>query len=81
MLRILTAALLFVSAFPAFAGTDCTCRHQETNIPEGAVICMRTPKGMQMAQCARVLNNTSWKFLGTPCPTTMRNHTATTELV
>ncbi|MGI9351092.1 MAG: hypothetical protein ACR2O3_05985 [Rhizobiaceae bacterium] len=30
---------------------------------------MRTPNGSQMATCARVLNNTSWKFLGLPCPT------------
>ncbi|MEM7067491.1 MAG: hypothetical protein AAF478_01310 [Pseudomonadota bacterium] len=29
---------------------------------------MKTPNGTQMATCSRVLNNTSWKFHGVPCP-------------
>lgn len=59
---------------PAFAGEDCTCSHKGAKTPEGKTACIRTSSGMQMAQCSRVLNNTSWKFLGTPCPTAQINH-------
>ena len=53
----------------ALAGEDCTCSHKGAKTPEGQLACIKTSSGMQMAQCSRVLNNTSWKFLGTPCPT------------
>jgi len=61
-------ALVF-SATTAFAGEECTCSHKDAKVLEGQKACIKTPKGMQMAECSRVLNNTSWKFLGTPCPT------------
>ena len=60
-------AVLVVKATPVSAH-ECTCRHKANDIPEGQVVCISTPKGSQMAQCVKVLNNTSWKFLGTPCP-------------
>lgn len=56
-------------SLPAMAGEDCTCSHKGAKTPEGQKACIKTSKGMQMAECSRVLNNTSWKFLGTPCPT------------
>ncbi len=59
---------VFVQVSPAFAGENCTCRYKDSDIGEGQTICMHTPNGAQMATCSRVLNNTSWKFLGTPCP-------------
>ena len=68
MLRLLIATSILISATPVIAGENCTCRYQEADVNEGQTICMRTPNGMQMATCARVLNNTSWKFLGLPCP-------------
>ena len=68
MLRSLFAIAFVLSFSPAFAGENCTCRYKESDIGEGQTICMRTPNGSQMATCSRVLNNTSWKFLGTPCP-------------
>ena len=68
MLRLLFAAMLVFGWSPALAGENCTCRYKENDVNEGQTICMQTPNGSQMATCARVLNNTSWKFLGTPCP-------------
>lgn len=67
---ILGVALL---SSPAIAGEECTCSHKGAKIPEGQTACIKTSSGMQMAQCSRVLNNTSWKFLGTPCPTAELN--------
>ncbi len=67
-MRYLLAAALFSISLPAFAGEDCTCKYRDTDVREGETICMQTPNGSQMAQCSRVLNNTSWKFLGTTCP-------------
>lgn len=64
----LTFALFFMVS-PALAEKDCTCSHKGAKVPEGQTACIRTSSGSQMAQCSRVLNNTSWKFLGTPCPT------------
>jgi len=69
MLRILFALSLFTLTSQALAGEECTCNNKGTKIPEGQTACIKTNSGMQMAQCSKVLNNTSWKFLGTPCPT------------
>lgn len=74
MFRMLTYIISVAFTLPflsavAMAGENCTCSHKGAKVPEGQSACIKTPKGMQMAQCSRVLNNTSWKFLGTPCPT------------
>jgi len=53
---------------PAHAGDNCTCRYEGNDVAEGNTICMATPKGRQLARCDRILNNTSWKFLGEGCP-------------
>ena len=52
----------------AQAGENCTCRASNVEAREGQTVCVRTPNGNQMARCEKVLNNTSWRFLGTPCP-------------
>lgn len=71
--RILFISLLFIST-PALAGKDCTCSHKGAKTPEGQLVCIKTHRGLEMAQCSRVLNNTSWKFLGTPCPSANLNN-------
>lgn len=73
MVRLATSAMFSVAtilaAIPvAQAGKDCTCRYKGAEVTEGQTACIKTPKGMQMARCERVLNNTSWKFLEVPCP-------------
>jgi len=73
MFRIFAIIGITLLASPVFAGEDCTCSHKGAKTPEGQQACIKTSKGMQMAECSRVLNNTSWKFLGTPCPTAAVN--------
>lgn len=62
----LSANLVFQST--AIAGPECTCRHSGGEVAEGQTACIKSPTGMKMARCERVLNNTSWKMLDTPCP-------------
>jgi hypothetical protein len=65
---ILGAAALFAaSASPAFSA--CTCRYKGGETMDGQTVCMATAKGKELAVCEKVLNVTSWKFLGQPCPT------------
>lgn len=67
---LLAVSLVSGSGFisPVSAGQDCTCRHIGGETPEGQTACIKTPKGMTMARCERVLNNTSWKILKQACP-------------
>lgn len=69
-MRQLLFFLLFLAlSLPAHAGEGCTCRATDgSKVAEGATACIKSAKGMTMARCERVLNNTSWKFLDTPCP-------------
>jgi len=53
------------------AGIPCTCRAAGVSHPVGAVVCLDTPNGPRLAECGRVLNNTSWTFLTAPCPTAL----------
>lgn len=52
----------------AVAGANCTCRHSGGDVNEGQTACIKTHKGMMLAKCERVANNTSWKMLEEPCP-------------
>jgi hypothetical protein len=65
---LVIAITLTALAETAAAGENCTCRARNVEAQEGQTVCLATPNGSQMARCERVLNNTSWKFLGTPCP-------------
>ena len=67
MNRLIFAFGILVLTYPAHAGADCTCKYKNLDIPEGQIACLKTPNGEQMARCVRVLNNTSWKFLGGGC--------------
>jgi hypothetical protein len=61
------AALIAISASPAFS--ECTCRYKGGETMDGQTVCMATAKGKELAVCEKVLNVTSWKFLGQSCPT------------
>lgn len=61
------AALSALSVSPAFS--ECTCRYKGGETMDGQTVCMATSKGKELALCQKVLNVTSWKFLGQPCPT------------
>ncbi|MBD1546285.1 hypothetical protein [Roseibium aggregatum] len=79
---LLAAAFLIGSgASSAFSGeikqaaaapkpvVNCTCRYRGTNYNLGDAVCLNGPSGPRMATCDMVLNNTSWSFSKTPCPT------------
>ena len=61
------AALTALSISPAFS--ECTCRYKGGETTDGQTVCMATARGKELALCEKVLNVTSWKFLGQPCPT------------
>lgn len=48
----------------AIRPVPCTCRMQRRDYAIGDQVCIRG----QRAVCDRVLNNTSWRFLGQSCP-------------
>ena len=60
------AALPAFSSGPAFS--ECICRYKGGETMDGQTVCMATAKGRELAVCEKVLNVTSWKFLGQPCP-------------
>lgn len=62
-------ALLWSHAASADGPIPCTCRAAGISHALGAVVCLKTPEGPRLARCERVLNNTSWTPLQTPCPT------------
>ncbi len=64
---LLAALLLGLSVGPALS--ECTCRYRGGETKDGQTACIATPKGKELAVCEKVLNVTSWKFLGQPCPT------------
>lgn len=66
LIWIIAAALCALSAGPALS--DCTCRYKGGETSDGQTVCMATAKGRELAVCEKVLNVTSWKFLGQPCP-------------
>lgn len=61
----LIGVALCIGFTPASAG--CTCRAKDVVANEGEVVCLNTPLGQRLARCDKVLNNTSWTFLGA-CP-------------
>lgn len=73
-------ALLWSHAASADGPIPCTCRAAGTSHALGSVVCMKTPDGLQLVRCERVLNNTSWKPLQTPCPTARSGRTVVAGL-
>ena len=65
LILVLTGLILGTAGSPAHARFD--CRAPNRILYEGETACIMTPAGPQMARCGRVLNNTSWEFLQTPC--------------
>jgi hypothetical protein len=64
---LFSAALLALTTSPAFS--ECICRYNGGEVMHGQTACLVTAKGRELARCDKVLNISSWKFLGRPCPT------------
>ena len=70
LLGVATASVLPAqSAWSQNGKIPCRCRTPQGTVPLGSSICLRYNGSMVMARCEMVLNNTSWTFTTTPCPT------------
>jgi hypothetical protein len=58
--------LVLVSAAPAGADPNCTCRANGQIYELGQILCIRG----KLAQCQMNLNNTSWQTIAETCPQT-----------
>jgi hypothetical protein len=73
-MKQLFAIILVVSFVPAaFAGPpigsgNCQCKAQNKMYNQGQTVCLKMPQGMQLVQCIRDLNVTSWKKIQDGCP-------------
>jgi hypothetical protein len=76
MRTLLAIALVAVLSTPAFAGPpigsgSCQCKAQNKMYDQGQTVCLKMPQGMQLVQCIRDLNVTSWKKIHDGCPNAM----------
>jgi hypothetical protein len=72
-------ALVVVGAVLPAAAAECTCRALGRSFELGEAACLSTPKGLRLATCVMVLNNTSWEFSDTPCVSSGRSKTRTAD--
>ncbi len=49
------------------AQIPCLCRYAGTTYEQAECACLPTPNGPRLACCGKVLNNSSWMFLGESC--------------
>ncbi|MHA1569008.1 MAG: hypothetical protein ACTSXZ_06025 [Alphaproteobacteria bacterium] len=45
----------------------CLCRYAGTTYEQAECACLPTPAGPRLACCGKVLNNSSWMFIGDAC--------------
>ena len=72
-LALLSAPAPGLAAGPADGGAapvrDCRCQSRQGWHPVGSVVCLEVGGRTRLAECVRVLNNTSWRMIGEGCPT------------
>ena len=68
LLSLLGGAAAQQTPAPVQHAPDCTCRVEGRSIAVGATACLRTAEGPRVAECAMVLNNTSWRITTRACP-------------
>jgi hypothetical protein len=73
MKQLFAITLVTVLSAPAFAGPpigsgSCQCKAQNKMYDQGQTVCLKMPQGMQLVQCIRDLNVTSWKKIQDGCP-------------
>jgi hypothetical protein len=57
-----------VLAGPPIGSGSCQCRAQNKAYNQGETVCLKMPQGLQLVQCVRDLNVTSWKKIQDGCP-------------
>ncbi|TCL70590.1 hypothetical protein [Rhizobium sp. BK251] len=69
-MRLALAIACAAAAFPVAADPDCTCTNRDGGeFHVGQVTCLDVDGKRYLARCEMVLNVTSWKKVGSECPT------------
>ena len=70
-----------IAADPPHDPDACTCRGGDGRAYRlGELSCLATPEGPRLAECTMVLNNTSWRVSGRPCPAARRQNAPATTM-
>ena len=80
----LALAVLVLSAFSsgeAFAEHKCQCLYQGKKFEQGAFVCIRVDGATRLARCDMLLNNSSWTFVKSGCPTALISPMPRTKLL
>jgi len=81
LLACFAFAIICLGSVESAAESQCICRSPDRSYIEGTCVCLQRPGGTrELACCARVLNNPSWKFTGEGCPTAMTEPPAPTKM-
>ena len=70
---VIAIAALAAATLPALAagGFECRCLYQGKFFSQGETVCIRVDGRAKLARCDMMLNNSSWTFLKSGCPSAM----------
>lgn len=68
-LPLVLFALAVMSPIGASAEHKCQCLYQGRKFEQGQFVCIKVDGASHLARCDMLLNNSSWTFLKTSCPT------------
>jgi hypothetical protein len=64
-------ALAVLAPAEALAEHRCQCLYQGKKFEQGQLVCIKVDGASHLARCDMILNNSSWSFLQTSCPTAL----------
>jgi hypothetical protein len=68
-LALLLLALAVLAPAEASAEHKCQCLYHGNKFEQGQLVCIKVDGASHLARCDMLLNNSSWTFLQTGCPT------------
>jgi uncharacterized membrane protein len=70
-LASLLVALAVLAPAGASAEHKCQCLYHGKKFEQGELVCLRVDGATRLARCDMLLNNSSWTFVQTGCPTAL----------
>lgn len=70
-LASLLVALAVLAPAGAAAEHKCQCLYHGKKFEQGELVCLRVDGATRLARCDMLLNNSSWTFVQTGCPTAL----------